>query len=76
MKEKKQFQHCFGQKVRVVRTVKNLTLEELALEAGLAYSQVSRIERGKINTTVYTAYILSKVLKVPASDFFDISDID
>jgi transcriptional regulator with XRE-family HTH domain len=34
------------------------------------YSQLSRIERGKINTSVYQVYILARVLNVPVDSVF------
>jgi transcriptional regulator with XRE-family HTH domain len=34
------------------------------------YSQLSRIERGKINTSVYQIYTLARVLEVPANSIF------
>lgn len=46
------------------------TVEQLGLESGLGYSQVSRIELGKRNPTAYTLYILSKTLNVCPSEFF------
>lgn len=46
------------------------TVEELGLESGLGYSQVSRIELGKRNPTAYTLYMLSKTLDVCPSEFF------
>lgn len=57
--------------MRKVRVNKKLSVEKLALEAGLAYSQVSRIELGKISTSAYTLYVLSRTLEVCPSVFFD-----
>lgn len=74
MREKNTFQQAFGKKIRDLRTQNNLTLEKLALEAGIAYSQVSRIERGKINTSMYTVYILSQTMKVHPAEFFKLPD--
>lgn len=70
MMDKKMFQILMGQNLRKVRVCKNMTVEQLALEAGLTYSQVSRIGLGKINTTVYTIHILSITLKVSPEEFF------
>jgi transcriptional regulator with XRE-family HTH domain len=59
-----------GQKIRAHRTIRNQTIENLASDAGLDYSQLSRIERGKINTSVYHLYSISCALKVPITDLF------
>ncbi len=70
MNNKQQFTEVFGNNVRKVRTQKGMTLEQLSLEAGLTYSQISRIELGKINTSAYTVYLLSKTLEVSPSELF------
>jgi len=57
--------------VRRVRVDRRLSVEKLALEAGLAYSQVSRIELGKISTSAYTLFLLSRTLEVSPATFFD-----
>lgn len=71
MYDKQEFQKTLGQNIRRVRNGKFLTVEKLALEAGMPYSQVSRIELGKRNPSGYTLYILSKTLDVSPSVFFE-----
>jgi len=70
MTDKQVFQKVLGQNLRRLRSEKNLTIEQLALDAGLAYSQISRIELGKLNATAYTVHILSQTLGVSPSEFF------
>jgi ribosome-binding protein aMBF1 (putative translation factor) len=64
------FSGHIGSNVRQIRIDKNISIEELANLSDMTYSQVSRIELGKINTTCYTLYVLSKVLGVHMTDFF------
>lgn len=59
-----------GYRVRELRMIKNLTIEKLALESGLEYTQVSRIELGKINTSIYQIYKISKTLEVTIPEIF------
>ena len=59
-----------GSNVRYCRNTKKISIEKLALEANLDYSQICRIERGIINTSVYQLYILSQALDVPITSFF------
>lgn len=59
-----------GNNVRQIRNEKSLSIEELANRSEMTYSQVSRIELGKINTTCYTLYVLSKILDVHVTEFF------
>lgn len=43
----------------------------LAKEADIEYSQLSKIERGVINTTISTVYVLSQALGVETKELFD-----
>jgi len=71
MDTKQMFKILLGHNVRRVRVNKKLSVERLALDAGLAYSQVSRIELGKISTSAFTIFLLSRTLEVSPSVFFD-----
>ena len=44
--------------------------EQLANELGIEISQISRIDRGVVNTSFSTLYSISKVLNVDISEFF------
>lgn len=46
-------------------------MRKLALQADMEYSQLSKIERGVINTTISTVYALSEALDIPTKEFFD-----
>ena len=46
------------------------TQEQLANKLGLEISQISKIDRGVINTSITTLYSISKVLNVDISEFF------
>lgn len=71
MDSKEIFKTAIGQNLRRLRTSRKLSLEKLALESGMAYSQVSRIELGKILPSAYTLYILAKTLNVSPAEFFN-----
>lgn len=60
-----------GKRVREIRLSKGLTLERVAFDAGIDYSQLSRIELGKINTSIYQIYIVSKSLDVPLPELLN-----
>jgi len=53
-----------AQNVRKYRLESGLTMEALANEAGIEYSQISRIERGLINTSVSVIFAIAKALKI------------
>lgn len=50
--------------VRKYRIAKDLTMEMLANLAGIEYSQISRIERGLINTSVSVIFAIAKALDI------------
>ncbi|NER13104.1 helix-turn-helix domain-containing protein [Leptobacterium flavescens] len=62
---------AFGNNLRRLRKEKGFTQEKLAFEIGIEISQISRIERGILNTSVSTANAISKALKVPIRELFD-----
>lgn len=62
---------AFGANLRKLRLEAELAMVALAFEADIEYSQIAKIELGKINTTISTVWLLSKALKIPATNFFD-----
>jgi transcriptional regulator with XRE-family HTH domain len=60
-----------GNKLRELRLEKKLTIEKVALDSEIEYTQLSRIELGKINTSIYQIYKISKSLSVPVPDIFN-----
>lgn len=69
--KKKELLISFGTTLRKLRLEKGFTQEQLAIELGVEISQISRIERGVINTSVTTLYEISKVLDVEVGAFFN-----
>jgi transcriptional regulator with XRE-family HTH domain len=49
-----------------------MSLECLSNETGIGYSQLSRIERGKINTSIYQIYLIIKTLNVPINTLLEV----
>lgn len=68
---KKVFLKNFGSRLRELRLEKNFSQERLANELGVEVSQISRIERGQINTSIAMLYDISKALEINISDFFE-----
>ena len=58
-----------GEKVRSVRTEKGLTQSDLAFKCNdKDYSQINRLELGKINFSVSYLYLIATALEVKPSD--------
>lgn len=57
--------------VRKYRIGKDLSQEALANLAGIEYSQVSRIERGLLNTSISVVFALAKALEIEPSKLLE-----
>ncbi len=53
-----------GNKIRELRNLKGISIEQLANESDIDYSQLSRMELGKINFSVSFLSKIAKALKV------------
>ncbi|WP_299522477.1 helix-turn-helix transcriptional regulator [uncultured Lutibacter sp.] len=62
---------AFGKNLRKYRKLKGFTQEQLANDLNIEISQISRIERGIINTSIGNINAISKVLKIDTKDLFD-----
>jgi transcriptional regulator with XRE-family HTH domain len=75
MNNKNEFQVLLGSNVRKARVSKNWTIERLALESGLTYSLVIRIELGQSNPTAYSLYKIINTLQSNPNEIFNIVKI-
>ena len=69
----KEFLIAFGKNLRIVRRSQGFTQAQLANDLGVEISQISRIERGIINTSVGNVNAISSALRVDIKDLFDLS---
>jgi transcriptional regulator with XRE-family HTH domain len=65
------FLKTFGKRLKQLREEKGISQAQLAFEAEIQISQISRIERGLINTTIANVKLLSKILDVSLKELFD-----
>ena len=63
--------NVLAKNVRRYRIEENLSQETLANLAGIEYSQVSRIERGIINTSISVIFALATALKIKPSQLLE-----
>ena len=66
--EKIEVSQIVGAKIRKIRLTKGFSIQNLAYEIGIEYTQLSRIERGKINTSIYQLFLISRALDVNFAD--------
>lgn len=64
MEKKKEVSILVGNRIRSIRQERGLTMEQLSYELGIEYTQLSRIERGIINTSVFQLFMISRALNV------------
>ena len=55
-----------GIKIRFERTQKNISQESLANECGIDYSQVNRMELGKVNFSISYLFRIAAALEIDA----------
>jgi transcriptional regulator with XRE-family HTH domain len=60
---KEQLSASVGETLRNLRMSRNMSIEQLANATRMGYSQLSRIERGKINTSIYHVYNIITTLR-------------
>jgi transcriptional regulator with XRE-family HTH domain len=65
-----EFVIIFGENLRRIRKSKKVSMENLAHASNMEYSQISRIEKGQINTSISTVKILADALKVEVYELF------
>ncbi len=60
-----------GKRVRKIRISQGKSMTTLANESDMEYVQLSRIELGQINTTIFQLYKISQSLGIKLEDFFN-----
>lgn len=65
------FLKILGKRIRLLRIRNGITQAQLAFEAEIPRMQVSRIERGEINTGISTLIRISQVLDIPTKDLIE-----
>lgn len=67
----KPFLSELGKQIRKIRKKKGYTQEKLALEIDVDISQISRLERGILNTSISTLKAISEALDTPLKELLD-----
>lgn len=61
----------FGKNLKKLREEKNISQADLAYECGVEISQISRMERGLLNTSISNLYYIAKALQIDPKDLLD-----
>ena len=62
---------AFGKNLKKIRKAKQISQEELAYRCDIELSQIGRIERGVINTSISNIFIIAEALEITPKDLFD-----
>ncbi|GGD60701.1 transcriptional regulator [Emticicia aquatilis] len=60
----------FGLNLKRLREQQGLSQEELYYRANLSKNQIGNIERGEVNTTISTVYVIAKALQIDVKELF------
>ncbi len=66
--EQNTFLKIIGGKIRAIRKSKNISQERLAELSGLHPTYISDVERGKVNASIYSCFVITKALGVSFAD--------
>jgi transcriptional regulator with XRE-family HTH domain len=67
----KEYLIAFGSHLKKLREERNMSQSNLAYDCGMEISQVSRMERGILNTSISNIYLLAKALNIHPKELFD-----
>ena len=73
---KKEISLLVGARIRSLRIAAGKSMTMLAYESEMEYMQLSRIELGQINTTIYQLYKISRSLNIEFTELFLIDKQD
>lgn len=62
---------AFGKQLQKLRIQKGFTQAQLAADCNMEISQISRIERGLLNTGISQICIIAQCLEISPKDLFD-----
>jgi DNA-binding XRE family transcriptional regulator len=66
--DKSEYLKSIGHKIKLIRESKGITQQKLAADCNFEKSNMSRIEAGRTNPTIYTLYTISLALEVDLCD--------
>lgn len=68
MDDKVQLQLAIGKRVKALREEKNMPQQDLAAKCNIEKSNLSRLEAGGTNPTIYTLYKIAECLDTTVSE--------
>jgi len=66
----------FGNRIKQLRTAKNLSQEELSFATGFHRTYIGMIERGERNISLINMAVFAKVFGISISELLDLSKVN
>lgn len=73
--DSKEFLKLIGGKIRAIRKTRKLSQEKLAELSGLHPTYISEIERGTVNASLYSFYLITTALNIPFSELLNLPSV-
>ena len=70
-----ELQKLIGRNIRIIRERKSMSAQELASSCNFEKSNMSRLESGNTNPTIWTLYKICQALEVSLEDIVDVRDV-
>jgi len=67
------FLKTLGEKIKAVRKSKGLSQEKLAELSGLHPTYISDVERGKVNASIYSCFLIIKALGISFTELINLA---
>lgn len=76
--EKSELLKIVGKKIKEIRESKGLTQVDLVgkIEGEIDTTNISRIESGRTNPTIFTLYRIAVALEIPVKELLDIEELN
>lgn len=62
--DSKTFLNILGERIRAIRKSKKMSQERLAELSGLHPTYISDVERGKVNASIYSCFVITEALNI------------
>ena len=70
------FKIDFGKRIKELRTLQNITQEELSFRSGVSRSHIGMIEKGLRDISLTCIFKLSRALNTPINAIFNFADLE
>ena len=67
-----QLQIKIGEKIRIIRESKGITQQDLAAACDFEKANMSRLEAGRTNPTIFTLFKICQALEISLSELVDV----